>query len=50
MSRQMWIENFEFPYGQLEKDSEWGKLADLAPWDEAKEAYLPGSHCALIIK
>ena len=36
---QMRIEDFVFPYGQLDKDNEWVKLADLVPWDEAEEAY-----------
>ena len=39
MNRQMRIEDFVFPYGQLDKNNEWVKLADLVPWDEAKEAY-----------
>ncbi len=39
MNRQMRIEDFMFPYGQLDKDNEWVKLADLVPWDEAEEAY-----------
>ena len=39
MNRQMRIEDFVFPYGQLDKDNEWVKLADLVPWDEAEEAY-----------
>ena len=28
-----------FPYGQLDKKIEWGKLADLVSWDKAKENY-----------
>ena len=39
MNRQMLIEDFVFPYGQLDKDNEWVKLADLVPWDEAEDAY-----------
>ena len=39
MKRQMRIEDFIFPYGQLNKNNEWGKLADLVPWEEAEEAY-----------
>ena len=39
MNRQMRIEDFVFPYGQLDKNNEWVKLADLVPWDEAEEAY-----------
>ena len=34
-NRQMSIEDFVFPYGQLDKDNEGMKLADLVPWDEA---------------
>lgn len=36
---RMRIEDFVFPYGQLDKDSEWVKLADLVFWDDAEEAY-----------
>ena len=39
MNRQMRIEDFVFPYGLLDKNNEWVKLADLVPWDEAEEAY-----------
>ena len=39
MNRQMRIEDFVFPYGQLDKNNEWVKLADLVPWDEAEEIY-----------
>ena len=39
MNRQMLIEDSVFPYGQLDKDNAWVKLADLVPWDEAEEAY-----------
>ena len=39
MNRQMRMEDFVFPYGQLDKNNEWVKLADLVPWDEAEEAY-----------
>ena len=39
MNRQMRIEDFVFPYGQLDKNNEWVKMADLVPWDEAEEAY-----------
>lgn len=39
MNRQMRIEDFVFPYGQLDKNNEWVKLADLVPWDEAEEVY-----------
>lgn len=39
MNRQMRIEDFVFPYGQLDKNNGWVKLADFVPWDEAEEAY-----------
>lgn len=39
MNRQMCIEDFVFPFGQLDKNNEWVKLADLVPWDEAEEQY-----------
>ena len=39
MNRQMRIEDFVFPYGELDKNNEWVKLAELVPWDEAEEAY-----------
>ena len=39
MNRQMRIEDFVFPYGRLDKNNEWVKLADLVPWDEAEEVY-----------
>lgn len=39
MNRQMRVEDFVFPYGQLDKDNEWVKLAELVPWDEAEDAY-----------
>lgn len=42
MNRQMRIENFAFPYGQLDKNNEWVKLADLGPWEEA-ERPMPSS-------
>ena len=31
MNKQMRIEDFVFPYGQLDKNNEWVKLADLEP-------------------
>lgn len=36
---RMRIENFVFPYGELDKDNEWVKLADLVFWDDVEEAY-----------
>lgn len=39
MNRQMCIEDFVFPFGQLDKNNEWVKLADIVPWDEAEELY-----------
>lgn len=39
INRQMQIEDFVFPYGQLDANNEWVKLAELVPWEEAEEAY-----------
>lgn len=39
MNRQMRIKDFMFPYGRLDKNNKWMKLADLVPWDEAEEVY-----------
>lgn len=40
MNRQMRIKDFMFPYGRLDKNNKWMKLADLIPWDEAEEVYV----------
>ncbi len=36
---QMRIEDFEFPYGKLDAENDWVKLAALVPWDVAEERY-----------
>ena len=36
---QMRIEDFVFPYGELDPDNDWVKLAALVPWDTAEERY-----------
>ncbi len=36
---QLRIEDFVFPYGKLDPENDWGKLAALVPWDVAEERY-----------
>ena len=36
---QMTLEAYEFPFGKLDSENEWVKLAALVPWDVAEEAY-----------
>ena len=36
---QMRIEDFLFPYGELERENDWVKLAALVLWDTAEERY-----------
>ena len=36
---QMRIEDFVFPYGKLDPENDWVKLAALVPWDTAEERY-----------
>lgn len=38
-SGQLRIEDFEFPYGKLDPENDWIKLAELVPWDVAEERY-----------
>ena len=38
-SSQLRIEDFEFPYGKLDPENDWIKLAELVPWDVAEERY-----------
>ena len=33
------IEDFVFPYGKLDPENDWVKLAALVPWDVAEERY-----------
>lgn len=36
---QLRIEDFVFPYGELNPENDWVKLAALVPWDVAEERY-----------
>ncbi len=36
---QLRIEDFVFPYGKLDTENDWVKLAALVPWDVAEERY-----------
>ncbi len=36
---QLRIEDFVFPYGRLDPENDWVKLAALVPWDVAEERY-----------
>jgi len=38
-SCQLRIEDFVFPYGNLDPENDWVKLAALVPWDTAEERY-----------
>lgn len=38
-SGQLRIEDFVFPYGKLDPENDWGKLAVLVPWKTAEEGY-----------
>lgn len=38
-SRQLRIEDYVFPYGKLDPENDWVKLAALVPWDIAEERY-----------
>ena len=35
----MRIDDFVFPYGKLDPENDWVKLAALVPWDTAEERY-----------
>jgi len=37
--RQIKIEDFVFPFGKLDTENDWVKLAGLVPWDKAEELY-----------
>jgi len=37
--RQIKIENFVFPFGKLDPENDWVKLAGMIPWDEVEESY-----------
>lgn len=34
---QLRIEDFVLPYGKLDRENDWGKLAALVPWDVAED-------------
>lgn len=36
---QLEFEDFVFPYGELDANNEWVKLAKLVPWDVAEREY-----------
>ena len=36
---QMTLDDYNFPYGKLDPENEWVKLAELVPWDTAEAAY-----------
>lgn len=36
------IDQFIFPYGQLDPDNRWVRMAELVPWDEVEKAYAKG--------
>lgn len=38
-SRQLRIEDYVFPYGKLDPENDWVKLAALVPWETAEERY-----------
>lgn len=37
--QQMAFDDFVFPYGNLDQENEWVKLANIVPWDEAEREY-----------
>lgn len=39
---QLTIDQFIFPYGKLDPDNRWVRMADLVPWDEVEKAYAEG--------
>ena len=38
-SSQLRIEEYVFPYGKLDPENDWVKLAELVPWETAEERY-----------
>ena len=36
---QMTLDDYDFPFGKLDPENEWVKLAALVPWDVAEEEY-----------
>ncbi|MDR3598066.1 transposase [Clostridium sp.] len=39
IDNQLKIEDFIFPYGELDKNNRWVKLAAIIPWNEFEETY-----------
>ena len=39
IDNQLKIEDFIFPYAELDKNNRWVKLASIIPWHEFKETY-----------
>ena len=36
---QLAFEDFVFPFGELDSENEWVKLADLVPWETVEREY-----------
>jgi hypothetical protein len=39
LDRQLRFEDFVFPYGKLDRENEWVKMADIMPWDRIEDMY-----------
>ena len=39
LDKQLRFEDFVFPYGKLDKENEWVRLAAIIPWDRIEEMY-----------
>ncbi len=39
IDNQLKIEDFVFPFGELDKNNRWVKLADIIPWFEFEQIY-----------
>ena len=39
LDRQLRFEDFVFPYGKLDRENEWAKMADIMPWDRIEDMY-----------
>lgn len=37
--QQLAFDDFVFPYGELDQENEWVKLANIVPWDVAEREY-----------
>ncbi|MDL2253857.1 hypothetical protein LJC49_07285 [Ruminococcaceae bacterium OttesenSCG-928-I18] len=38
-ANQLKLEDFVFPYGELDADNEWVRMAQHMPWDAIEEKY-----------